>query len=67
MKDGKLIYSFHVHVIYLRFHNTRQCCKNLGQVVKFCDGVNLMFQTSATWNWHTESMTNIIQSIAFLR
>ena len=25
-----------------------------------------MFETSATWNGHTESTTNIIQSIVFL-
>ena len=63
MKDGKFIYSFHIHVdlFTVRFHHTRQCCKDLRQVSKFCDRVNLMFQTSATWNWHTISTANIIR------
>ena len=63
MKDGKLIYSLHIHVDFftVRFHPTRPSCK----VTKFCDRLNPKFQTYATWNWHTESTTNIIQLIAF--
>ena len=68
MKDGKLIYSMHIHVdlFTVRFHPTRPSCKDLRQVAKFCDRLNPEFQTYATWNWHTESTTNIIQLIAFL-
>ena len=59
MKDGKLIYSLHIHVglFTVRFHPTRPSCKDLRQVAKFCDRVNPMFQTYATWNWHTKSTT----------
>ena len=63
MKDGKLIYSLHIHV---DLFTTRPSCKDLRQVAKFCDRLNPKFQTYATWNWHTESTTNIIQLIAFL-
>ena len=68
MKDGKLIYSLHIHVdlFTVRFHPTRPRCKDLRQVAKFCDRLNPKFQTYATWNWHTESTTNSIQLIAFL-
>ena len=67
MKDGKLIYSLHIHtdLFTVRFHPTRPSCKDLRQVAKFCDRVNPKFQTNATWNWHTKSTTNIIQLIAF--
>ena len=37
----------------------------LQQVAKFCDHFNPKFETYRTWNWHTESTTNI-QLIAFL-
>ena len=42
MKDGKLIYSLHIHVdvFTVRFHPTRPCCKDLRQVAKFSDRVN---------------------------
>ena len=42
MKDGKLIYSLHIHVdvFTVRFHPTRPCCKDLRQVAKFRDRVN---------------------------
>lgn len=40
-------------ILTLQFHHTRPCCKDLQQAAKFCDHVHLMFQTSATWNWHT--------------
>ena len=63
MKDGKLIYSLHIHV---DLFTTRPSCKDLRQVAKFCDRLNPKFETYATWNWHTESTTNIIQLIAFL-
>ena len=68
MKDGKLIYSLHTHVdlFTIQFHPTRLNCKDLQQVAKFWDRLNPKFQTYATWNWHTESTTNIIQLIAFL-
>ena len=61
MKDGKLIYSLHIHVdlFTVRFHPTRPSCKDLRQVAKFCHRLNPKFQTYATWNWHTESITNI--------
>ena len=66
MKDGKLICSLHIYVdlFTVRFHPTS--CKDLRQVAKFCDRLNPKFQIYATWNWHTESTTNIIQLIAFL-
>ena len=37
MKDGKLIYSLHIHVdlFTVRFHPTRPSCKGLRQVAKF--------------------------------
>ena len=43
MKDGKLIYSLHIHVdlFTVRFHPTRPCCKDL-------HGLNPVFQTYAT-------------------
>jgi len=68
MKDGKLIYSLHILVdlFTVWFHPTRLCCKDLRQVAKFCDHLNPAFQTYATWNWHTESTTSIIQLTAFL-
>ena len=68
MKDGKLIYSLHIQVdlFTIWFHPTRWSCKDLGQVAKSWDPLNPKFQTYATWNWHTESTTNIIQLIAFL-
>ena len=62
MKDGKLIYSLHMHVdlfTAVRFHPTRSSCKDLRQVAKFCDRLNPKFQTYTTWNWHTESTTSI--------
>ena len=63
MKDGKFIYSFHIQVdLFTILHHTRLCCKDLQQVAKFCDHVNLMFQISATWNWHTKS-TNQYYSV----
>ena len=64
MKDGKLIYSLHIHfdLFTVRFHPTRPSCKDLRQVAKFCDRLNPKFQTYATWKWHTN---NIIQLIAF--
>ena len=67
MKDGKLIYSLHIHIdlFTVRFHPTRLSCKDLWQVAKFCDHLNPKFHTYATRNWHTESTTNIIQLIAF--
>ena len=39
MKDGKLIYSLHIHVdlFTVRFHPTIPSCKDLRQVAKFCD------------------------------
>ena len=39
MKDGKLIYSLHIHVnlFTVRFHPTRPSCKDLRQVAKFCN------------------------------
>ena len=42
MKDGKLIYSLHIHVdlFTVRFHPTRPSCKDLRQVAKFCDRLN---------------------------
>ena len=66
MKEGRLIYSLHIHVdlFTVRYYPTRPCCKDLRQVAKFYH-VNPKFQTYATWNWHTESATNIIQLIAF--
>ena len=55
MKDGKLIYSLHIHV---DLFTTSPSCKDLRQVAKFCDRLNPpKFQTYATWNWHTESTT----------
>ena len=67
MKDGKLIYSLHIHadLFTVRFHPTRPSCKDLRQVAKFCDRLNPKFQIYATWNWHTKSTTNIIQLNAF--
>ena len=52
MKDGKLVYWLYIHadLFTIRFHHTRLCCKDLWH----CKCVNLMFQTSATWNWHTK-------------
>ena len=37
MKDGKLIYSLHIHVdlFTVRFHPTKPCCKDLRQIAKF--------------------------------
>ena len=48
MKDGKLIYSLHIHVdlFTVRFHR-----------------LNPKFQTYTIWNWYTESTTNIIQFV----
>ena len=68
MKDGKLIYSLHIHIdlFTVQFHPTRPSCKDLPQVAKFCDVWTQSFTLYATWNWHTESTTNIIQLIAFL-
>jgi len=42
MKDGKLIYTLHIHVdlFTVRFHPTRPSCKDLRQVAKFCDRLN---------------------------
>ena len=67
MKDEKLIYSLHIHIdlFTVRFHPPRPSCKDLRQVAKFCDRLNPKFQIYATWNWHTESTTNIIQLVAF--
>ena len=67
MKDGKLIYSLHIHgdLFIFQFHPTRLSCKDLRQVAKFCNRLNPKSQTYATWNWHTKS-TNTIQLIAFL-
>ena len=37
MKDGKVIYSLHIHVdlFTVLFHPTRPCCIDLRQVAKF--------------------------------
>ena len=63
MKEGRLIYSLHIHVdlFTVRYYPTRPCCKDLRQFAKFYH-VNPKFQTYATWKWHTN---NIIQLIAF--
>ena len=46
MKDGKLIYSLHIHVdlFTVRFHPTRPSCKDLRQVAKICDRLNPSFK-----------------------
>ena len=61
MKDGKLIYSLHIQLIYLLFgfiHQTVLQRSVTSWNVLHC--VNLVFQTYATWNWHSKSATNII-------
>ena len=69
MKDGKLIYSLHIHVdlFTIWFHHIRPCCKNMRQVAKFGTyEPNVSNFCNLELAHRNLLVTNIIQLIIFL-